>query len=88
VKGRDELASQILKVAHHGENDASSDDFLKRVKPEIAIITVSTMNQYAQPHQNVLNRLAQVGARIYRTDINGNIIFRTDGNTYTIKTKH
>lgn len=86
VKGGIELTSQILKVGHHGENDASSDDFLKKVKPEIAIITVGKMNKYAQPHKAVLSRLMQAGARIYRTDINGHIMLKTDGNTYTMKT--
>lgn len=86
LKLKTDLVSQILKIAHHGEDDSSSYDFLKNVKPEVAIISVSKINKYARPHQNVLNRLTQVGAKIYRTDLNGNIVLRIDGKTYSIKT--
>ncbi len=82
-----ELTSQILKPGHHGENDASSDDFLKSVNPETAIISVGRVNKYARPHREILNRLKQIGAKIYRTDLSGNIILKTDGKTYTIKTE-
>lgn len=84
---RTELTSQILKISHHGENDASSDDFLKSVNPEITIISVSNVNKYARPHQELLKRLTQIGAKIYRTDHSGNIILKTDGKTYSIKTE-
>jgi competence protein ComEC len=82
---RTELTSQILKVAHHGENYSSSYDFLKSVKPEAAIISVSEDNIYARPHQEALKRLTQIGAKIYRTDHSGNIILKTNGRTYSIK---
>ncbi|MEE8328738.1 MAG: ComEC/Rec2 family competence protein, partial [Thermodesulfovibrionia bacterium] len=82
-----ELTGQILKAGHHGENNTSSDDFLKSVKPETAIISVSRINKYARPHREILSRLGQIGAKIYRTDLSGNIILKTDGKTYTIKTE-
>jgi beta-lactamase superfamily II metal-dependent hydrolase len=81
-----DVRSQILKVAHHGENDTSSYEFLQHVKPEIAIISVGRINKFALPHKEVLNRLIQIGAKIYRTDLSGNIILRTDGRTYSIET--
>lgn len=83
-----ELTGQILKAGHHGENNTSSDDFLKSVKPETAIISVSRINKYARPHREILSRLGQIGAKIYRTDLSGNIILKTDGKTYTIKTEN
>jgi competence protein ComEC len=82
-----ELRSQILKVGHHGDNDASSDDFLRSVKPEIAIVSVGKINRYARPHQEVLDRLTQIGSKIFRTDINGNIVIKIDGKSYSIKTE-
>jgi competence protein ComEC len=82
-----DLKSTVLKVSHHGENDASSAEFLKNVNPETAIISVSRVNKYARPHREVLKRIEQAGARIYRTDQNGNIVFRTDGTTYSILTE-
>jgi competence protein ComEC len=81
------LKSQILKIGHHGGNDATSADFLKEVEPEIAIITVSKINKYAHPHQKLLKRLKHAGARIYRTDRNGNILLKSDGKTFTVQTE-
>ncbi|MDP3298224.1 MAG: MBL fold metallo-hydrolase [Thermodesulfovibrionia bacterium] len=82
-----DLRSQILKVAHHGEDDSTSDDFLKSIKPEEAIISISEVDIYARPHPAVINRLKQAGTRIHRTDLNGNIVLRTDGKTYSIETE-
>jgi competence protein ComEC len=83
-----DLSSQILKVSHHGDNDASSREFLQRVGPEAAIISVSAVNRYGRPHQEVVSRIEDIGAQIYRTDRNGNIVLRTDGTTYSITTGH
>ena len=81
------LKSQVLKIAHHGENDSTSAEFLQRVGPEAAIITVSRINEYSRPHRQVLKRLHDGGAKIYRSDVNGNIILRTDGNSFSVKTE-
>jgi len=81
-----DLSSRILKVSHHGDMDSTSDDFLKSLSPEIAIISVGIANKYARPHQEVLRRLNSAGSRVYRTDINGDIIMKTDGKGYTIIT--
>lgn len=83
-----DLSSQILKVGHHGENDASSKDFLHSVGPEVAIISVSTINIYGRPHRDVLGRIEETGAQLYRTDQHGNVVLRTDGATYSITTDH
>jgi len=81
------LKSQILKVAHHGEGDACSPDFLKTVSPEVGIISVSTINKYARPHPELLQRLRNAGIKVYQTDASGTITLRTDGRTYTVETE-
>ena len=86
LKTSPDLSSQILKVSHHGDSDSTSDEFLKSLSPEIAIISVGKANKYARPHQEVLRRLNSAGSRVYRTDINGDIIMKTDGKGYTIIT--
>lgn len=58
----------ILKVAHHGSKNATSVEFLQAVTPQIAIISVGAGNRYGHPTQRVLNDLADVGAKVYRTD--------------------
>ncbi|MCX6811076.1 MAG: MBL fold metallo-hydrolase [Candidatus Berkelbacteria bacterium] len=75
---------KILKVAHHGSNYSSSDLFLKTFKPQIAIIEVGE-NSYNQPHPDVLKRLKDIGAQVFRTDINGTIKFILESNALKMK---
>lgn len=78
---------KVLKVAHHGSNYSSSDLFLKTFKPRIAIIEVGE-NSYNLPHPDVLKRLNEIGAQIFRTDINGTIQFIYDDNKLKIKAEN
>jgi beta-lactamase superfamily II metal-dependent hydrolase len=84
--GKD-LSGHILKVGHHGDNDACSQEFLERVRPETAVISVSSINSYLRPHPDVLSRLKNSGAKIFRTDLHGDIVLRSNGRTYSIKTE-
>ena len=77
--------TDILKVAHHGSSSSSSDNFLNQLKPKVAIISCGKNNDYGHPKASVLNRLKKYGAEIYRTDISGEIIVRTDGKQIEIK---
>lgn len=80
-------SAQILKVTHHGSNSGSSLSFLSQVKPEIAIIEVGMGNTYGHPTQNTLSNLEKAGTKVYRTDLNGNIIVKSDGKSYTINSE-
>ena len=75
------LKSDILKVAHHGASDSTSEAFLKSVAPRFAVISVGTPNQYGRPHKVVLDRLNRLGVAVYRTDQCGDITFITDGKS-------
>ena len=77
------LEAEILKVAHHGSNSSSSAAFLEAVRPKEAIISVGP-NPYGHPRDEVLQRLADAGARVWRTDQVGTIIVTTSGVTYTV----
>ncbi len=77
----------ILKVGHHGSRTASSKDFLASTRPEIAVYMAGVGNRYGHPHQETLAALAQIGAKVYGTDINGTIIVSTDGVKYAISTE-
>jgi competence protein ComEC len=81
------LDAQILKVSHHGSNTASSAAFLDRVRPEVALISCSADNQYGHPHREILDRLSDYGADVYRTDQDGTIEVITDGTTYWVQTE-
>jgi len=65
------LEAEILKVGHHGSRTSSTAPFLAAVRPQVAIISVGASNSYGHPTQETLDRLATVGARVYRTDTNG-----------------
>ncbi|PIU03318.1 hypothetical protein COT44_03785 [Candidatus Shapirobacteria bacterium CG08_land_8_20_14_0_20_39_18] len=75
----------ILKVAHHGSKYSSSQEFLDLIRPKLAIISVGANNNYGHPTSEVLDRLKTIGAKILRTDINGEIEVMTNGVGWKVK---
>lgn len=67
------MNSAVLKVAHHGSNTSSIQDFLSFVKPKIALIGVGKNNKFGHPSNDVIQRLKENGTKIYRTDESGEI---------------
>ncbi len=80
------VQSTVLKVAHHGSKTSSSEEFLKAVNPKVAVICVGYGNNFNHPRAEVLENLEKVNAKIYRTDKDGLIKFKTDGKNLTVKT--
>ncbi len=82
------LRSTILKVSHHGSRYATAQDFVDRVKPEVAVISCGEWNRYGHPAQAVLDRLKAANAKLFRTDLQGEITITTRGKEkdYVIKT--
>lgn len=74
------IAARVLKVGHHGSRYATSEDFLRRARFEVAIISNGANNRYGHPSQDVLNRLRAANVRVYRTDLQGEISIRTRGD--------
>jgi competence protein ComEC len=68
-----DVKSQVLKVASHGSDSASSPRFIAAVMPQVSVISVATDNKLGYPSPNVLNMLHDRGARIYRTDQDGTV---------------
>jgi competence protein ComEC len=81
-----DLKTKILKVAHHGSKYAASQDFLDRVRPEVAIISCGAWNRYGHPAQVVLDRFKNTNVKVYRTDLQGEITITTRGREYVVKT--
>ncbi len=77
-----DMQSDILKVAHHGSKNSSTDLFLARALPKIAIVSAGEENRYGHPHQETLDRVAKIGARLLRTDIDGRLCFVADGKSW------
>lgn len=76
-----ELQSTVLKIGHHGSDNATGDAWLQAVKPQIAVISLGQKNHYGFPHQATLNKLQQAGVEVLRTDRLGTIKLLTDGQT-------
>lgn len=68
----------LLKVGHHGSRSATSNSFLRRAGPKVAIISCGRENPFGHPHPDVLDRLAASGARVCRTDRHGAITIELD----------
>lgn len=81
----DDIDVDVLKVGHHGSDTSSSEEFLERVTPDLAVILVGEENKYNHPSDEVLERLEKIGAEILRTDLHGNITIKSDGENLTIE---
>ncbi len=79
------LRADILKIPHHGSISSSSSLFLEKVKPSYAVLSVGERNIAKLPHPEVLERYEQLGTRLFRTDKQGAITIRTDGENIEIR---
>ena len=87
VASRADLSATVLSVGHHGSNTSSSYVFLREVMPQYAVISVGKGNSYGHPTENVLSRLRDAGAQVYRTDLQGTITCTSDGHTVSFETE-
>lgn len=79
------LKSDVLKVGHHGSSTSTTKSFFDSVSPKISVISVGKNNSYGHPTENTLNNLKE--SKIYRTDLNGNIVLTSNGSTIEISLK-
>ncbi len=86
VTSATDLAADVLKVAHHGSRTSSTAQFLGRVKPKHAVISAANPSPFGHPHAEVIERLRETGARIWRTGDCGAITISTDGRDLRIET--
>jgi competence protein ComEC len=76
-------SANLIKIGHHGSADATTPELLASAKPQFAVISVGSGNSFGLPRTEVLGRLADAGARVYRTDIDGAVSFYLDGHSVT-----
>ena len=72
---------------HHGSATSTSESFLGAVDPAAAVIFCAAGNGYGHPHESVTERLEARGTQVFRTDIHGDVVFRSDGNNLTVSIK-
>lgn len=77
ITGESTLAGPVtvLKVAHHGSRNSTSNEFLALANPQIAMISAGRDNSYGHPHEETLKRLQRQGCRIYQTPVSGAVTF-------------
>jgi len=80
------LDSNLLKVGHHGSNSSSTHEFLEHVSPEYAVISVWKKNRYNHPDKEIIIRIENSTDKLFRTDLDGAVIFTYGGNSLKIKT--
>lgn len=73
----------ILKVGHHGSKTSTGKKLLETINPKYALISCGKDNKFGHPNESVLNNL--IDSKIYRTDINGSVIFNIKNNKLEIK---
>jgi competence protein ComEC len=77
---------RILKAGHHGSRTSSSDALIRRLRPQVALISVGRNNLFGHPAADVLRRLSEAGAETFRTDRDGAISVETDGRAVRVLT--
>jgi len=73
LKTGTDLHADLLKVGHHGSRTSSTEAFLKRVAPSLAVISSGNGNSYGHPHADVVKRYDQLGIEVRRTDLEGDV---------------
>ncbi|HEY9765146.1 MAG TPA: helix-hairpin-helix domain-containing protein [Chroococcales cyanobacterium] len=84
----DKLRSDVLKVAHHGSRNGTNSGVLSHVRPKVAVIEVGPDNSYGHPTPIVLRLLDKLGAKVYRTDLDGTVTASSDGEKITWSTSN
>ena len=79
------LAADFLKVPHHGSKTSSTVPFLDAVRPRVAVVSVGENNAYGHPSESVVERYAEDGVRLLRTDRNGAVTTLSDGRGLSVQ---
>lgn len=79
INSNADISADVIKIGHHGSNNSSSEEYLKKVNPYIAVISAGLNNSYNLPSEKLLKRLEEFEIDYKRTDTDGNICIATDG---------
>jgi competence protein ComEC len=80
IKNNLNLKCDLLKISHHGSKSGTSDSFLELTSPTIAVISAGVANRYNHPSKETIDRLEKQKSGIFRTDLEGCLIFRLEDN--------
>lgn len=80
------IKADVLKVGHHGSSYSTASLFLDKVNPSFAAISVGKNNIYKHPATSTLEKLNKKGIKVYRTDLDGTILFESNGKDISVST--
>lgn len=78
-----DLEADLLQAGHHGSSTSNSYYFLREVNPEYVVISCGENNMYGHPHEEALSRFNDLGAEVFRTDLQGTLVATSDGERIT-----
>jgi competence protein ComEC len=79
-----DLPITVIKVPHHGSSGSLPPGFYQELHPNLAVISVGANNPFGHPTPSVLEALAQANVKVLRTDQDGLVMMRTDGQDLTV----
>ena len=79
--------TDVVKAPHHGSRTSTSPAFLDAARPAFAVVSAGFENSYRFPHQELLDRLAERGTAVLRTDLDGLVTIRTDGRRFQVNSR-
>lgn len=82
---RDLLRARVLLVPHHGSRTSSSTQFIDSVNPDYALVAAGYRNRFGHPKDDVLDRYRRIGARVYRTELDGALLLELSGQGVAIQ---
>lgn len=80
-----QLTATVLKVGHHGGRKSSQAAFLQQVAPQYAVVSVGADNRFGHPAPETVQRIRQLPAMLLRTDQDGAVVFRSDGQVLSFQ---
>lgn len=84
IKGKYNLDVDILSAGHHGSSTSTTKEFFRKCSPSHVNISCGLNNKYNHPHSEIIKLLKQTNTPYARTDLNGSIMYITDGKTYRV----
>lgn len=86
AKGYD-LTADVLKIGHYGDAKNTSQTFLEAVAPAYAVISAGSGNKEDNPEEEILQRIKERSIKLYRTDLQGTVVFTSNGKNISVDTK-
>ena len=81
-----DMHATVLKAGHHGSKTSTTQALLKKIEPQVTVISCGKNNEYGHPNTEVLQMLKNAGSTVYRTDRDKTVILKTDGSSLTVST--